>query len=170
MTITALSPSRIARAVPSETLPLSNVHVWIGPFGPVSVELATVTSLGIIAISGRPAGAPVQPHMSSGLGDSTTKDVSGTVAPLPGNTIGVAGRVADESRPRSTSSVPAECHFGVLGSTHRPNPADTRFGRRIPIVWNGPVIQRSMWLRAEALTELLTATLPLLPAISPPVV
>ena len=40
----------------------------------------------------------------------------------------------------------------------------------MPIVWNGPVIHRSMWLRAEALTELLTATLPLLPAMSPPLV
>ncbi len=38
----------------------------------------------------------------------------------------------------------------------------------MPIAWNGPVIQRSMWLRAFALTELLTATLPLLPAVSPP--
>ena len=36
------------------------------------------------------------------------------------------------------------------------------------MAWNGPVIQSSMWLRGEAVTELLTATLPLLPAMSPP--
>ena len=51
-----------------------------------------------------------------------------------------------------------------------PKPAERRLGRRMPIVWNGPVIHRSMWFLAEALTELLTATLPLLPAMSPPVV
>ena len=52
--------------------------------------------------------------------------------------------------------------------THMPKPLVRRLWRRMPIAWNGPVIHRSMWLRAEAVTELLTATLPLLPAMSPP--
>ncbi|CAB4851795.1 unannotated protein [freshwater metagenome] len=37
----------------------------------------------------------------------------------------------------------------------------------MPIAWNGPVIHSSMWLRAVAPRALLTATLPLLPAMSP---
>src|SRR5215211_6921 len=119
MTITALSPSRIARPVPSETLPLCSTHVVIGPDGPVKVAFAVVTSFGIIAIRGRPA-APVHPHIVNGFGASVTNEWRGTVAPLPGNTIGVDGRGVEPS-PRNTSSVPAECHgVGVLPETHWP--------------------------------------------------
>ena len=99
---------------------------------------------------------------------SVTNEWTGTVAPLPGNTVGVDGR-GELSSPRSTSSVAAECHgVGVLLETHMPKPLVRRLWRRMPMAWNGPVIHRSMWLRAEAVTELLTATLPLLPAMSPP--
>src|SRR4029453_15623311 len=106
MTITALSPSRIARAVLSATLPLCSVRVSIGP---VSVAFAHVTAFGIIAISGTPA-EPVQPHIVIGFGASVTNELTGTVAPLPGNTIGFGGRGALLSSPRSTSRVAAECH------------------------------------------------------------
>jgi len=44
-----------------------------------------------------------------------------------------------------TSSVPPDDHgVGVLLPVHRPKADWVRFGRRMPIAWNGPVIHRSM--------------------------
>ena len=140
----------------------------IGPLGPTIVELADVTSLGIIAISGSPA-LPVHPHRVTGLGDSTMNALSGTVAPSPGKTIGVLGRGRLASMPRMTSSVAPDRHcVGVFSWFESPKPLLVRLWRRMPIAWNGPVIHRSMWLRAVAEIELETATLPLFPALSPP--
>src|SRR4051812_40527777 len=152
----ALSPSRIDLAVGSETFPLWSTQVWIGPDGPESVASAVVTSVGIRARIGRPA-APCQLHIVIGLGDSVTNVLSGTVAPLPGNKVGVAGRGV-ESSPRTTSRVAPECHgVGVSANAQPPKPVVRRLCRRMPMAWNGPVIQRSMWLRGVALIELLTA-------------
>ena len=64
-------------------------------------------------------------------------------------------------------SVAADFQGEVVVLAHLPQPTVFRLWRRTPIAWNGPVIQRSMWLREVALNALLTATLPLLPAMSP---
>ncbi len=90
------------------------------------------------------------------------------MAPRPGKTVAVVGVGLCELMPRSTSSVPPECHGLVAASAQIPKPLVASLGRRMPIAWNGPVIHRSMWLRAVADELLLTATLPLLPAVSPP--
>ena len=106
-----------------------------------------MTSLGIIAISGSPA-APVQPHIVSGLGDSVMNECSGTVAPLPGNTIGVDGpRRRGRARAARRACRPS-ASGGVSLEIAQPNPDVRRLWRRMPIAWNGPVIQSSMWLRA----------------------
>ncbi len=95
ITTTALSPSRIARAVASaDVLPACSAQVGTGPFGPVIVAFADVTSSGIIAIRGSPA-LPVQPHNVMGFGNSVMKLCRGTVAPSPGKTIGVEGRARE---------------------------------------------------------------------------
>jgi hypothetical protein len=73
ITITALSPSRIALPVESLTLPLCNTHVATGPLGPVNEALAVVTSEGIMAISGSPA-EPLHPHIVIGFGNSVTNE------------------------------------------------------------------------------------------------
>ena len=170
MTITALSPSRIDLGGAVETLPLCSTQVCdrarrAGQRGVRGRDV--VGHHGDQRQSGR---RRVQPHIVSGFGDSVTNECSGTVAPLPGNTVAVVGRgvgVEPAEHVERSGGVP---RVGVLLEAHIPNPLVRRLWRRMPMAWNGPVIHRSMWLRGDALTELLTATLPLLPAMSPPVV
>ncbi len=172
MTNTALSPLRMALAVPL-VFPLWSTQVGIGPFGPLSVALAALTADGMSAMSGSPTDWPPQPQNVRGSGDSATNRVRLVVEPLPGNTTGAAGFGAPQLLPRTTSSVPADFHdvaVGFGGLAHRPNPVCVSEERRMPMAWNGPDIQRSMWLRADAFELLDTATLPLLPASSPAVV
>jgi hypothetical protein len=63
--------------------------------------------------------------------------------------------------------VAADFHGLVAWSSHLPKPTVRSAGRTTPMAWKGPVIQRSMWLRAALPNALDTATLPLLPAWSP---
>src|SRR6056297_831247 len=148
-TTTALSPPSTARAVP-EVFAACRTQVGIGPAGPRRVAPAVVTFDGIIAISGNPTLRPPHPQNVRGSGVSAMKRVMLVVAPSPGNTIGVAGRGAPGLLPRRTSSVAAEFHLvldSAGGLAHMPKAACWRVGLRIPIAWNGPLIQRSMWLR-----------------------
>ena len=83
ITITALSPSRIARAVASTTgLALVEYTGRIGPSGPVSVVVAEVTSFGIIAISGQSGSAApaAHRHRIRELGDEAVQGHGRSVA------------------------------------------------------------------------------------------
>ena len=169
MTTTALSPPRMALAVPL-VFDRVRTQVATGPDGPFRLAIAPFTADGMRAISGKPTVCAPHPQKVRGSGDSATKRVRLVVAPLPGKTTGTEERGMPGLMPRSTSSVPPEFHrpfVGFGGLEHMPNPALVSDERSRPIAWNGPVIHRSMWLRAVADPLLETATLPLLPAWSP---
>ena len=156
-----------------DVLVLVRTQVGTGPLGPVRVATAPLSADGIKAISGRPTVRPPHPQNVRGSGDSAMKRVRLVVEPSPGNTTGEVGFGAALSMPRTTSSVAAERHcvlVGFGGLAHMPNPALRNDGRSTPMAWNGPVIQRSTWDRTVAPASLDTATLPLLPAVSPLVV
>ncbi|TPW13885.1 MAG: hypothetical protein FD127_1751 [Acidimicrobiaceae bacterium] len=124
-------------------------HVCNGPDGPVIVAPTLLfTASGIIAITGNPA-PPLHPQNDSGSGDSTMKRSRLVVDPLPGKRIGSL-RGEGGTSPRITSSVAPDRHGEVAWLSHLPKPVVARFGRSTPMAWNGPVIQSSMWLRADA--------------------
>ena len=166
ITTTALSPFRMLCAVPLVFCELST-HVSTGPAGPVIEAVGFPENpSGIIAITGRPAPVSPHPHIVTGLGDSAMKFVRLVTVPLPGNRIGFV-RPCGCPRPLRTLRVAPLCHLAVFGFSHWPKPTRCRFGRRMPIAWNGPVIHSSMNDRFDTPIALFTATLLALPAASP---
>ena len=69
--------------------------------------------------------------------------------------------------PRITSSVAADLQVvadGLVAVEHCPYDDCVRLARRMPMAWNGPDSQRSMFPFAVVASALDTATLELLPA------